>query len=43
MLTYFDAAPTEREQAFQFVLGSTAGAQIMPPKAGDGGLVVEHH
>jgi hypothetical protein len=37
-LTYFNATPEERELAFQFVLGTTAGAQIMPPKSGDGGL-----
>jgi hypothetical protein len=37
-LTYFNATPDERDLAFQFVLGTTAGAQIMPPKAGDGGL-----
>jgi hypothetical protein len=37
-LTYFNATPDERELAFQFVLGTTEGAQIMPPNAGDGGL-----
>jgi hypothetical protein len=37
-LTYFNATPDERALAFQFVLGTTAGAQIMPPKTGDGGL-----
>jgi hypothetical protein len=37
-LTYFNATPDERELAFQFVLGTTAGAQILPPNTGDGGL-----
>ena len=33
-----DRQADERELAFQFVLGTTEGAQIMPPNAGDGGL-----
>jgi hypothetical protein len=37
-LTYFNATPDERELAFQFVLGTTEGAHILPPNAGDGGL-----
>jgi len=46
VLTYFNPTPAEQEAAYQFILGKSApriipqGAQrIMPPAAGDGGLV----
>jgi len=37
-LTFFDATPDQRQQAYAFVLGTAPTGRILPPDTGDGGL-----
>ena len=37
-LARYEVSPAGREAAFNFILGTTDGAHILPPRTGDGGL-----